>query len=174
MKLPREMKGGQVSMTESYNQAVGRRLRAIRKQKGLSLQDVEAISGQEFKASVLGAYERGERSLSLPRMQRLAGFYGVPIDQLLPPDSNEPRRGTAWASGGVRIDLNRLEAIQGGSADILERFLRAIQLMRQDFNGRVLTIRRSDLQLLSGLLSDSEEALGDVLVELGLSDGPTS
>ena len=73
-------------MTDSYNQAVGRRLRAIRKQKGLSLQDVEAVSEQEFKASVLGAYERGERSLSLPRMQRLAGFYGVPIDQLLPPD----------------------------------------------------------------------------------------
>ena len=60
-------------MTETYNEAVGRRLRSIRKQKGLSLQDVEANSGQEFKASVLGAYERGERSLSLPRLQRLAG-----------------------------------------------------------------------------------------------------
>ena len=161
-------------MSESYNQAVGRRLRAIRKQKGLSLQDVEAISTQEFKASVLGAYERGERSLSLPRMQRLAGFYGVPIDQLLPPDSNEPRRGAAWASGGVRIDLNRLESLSSGSGDILERFLRAIQLMRQDFNGRVLTIRRSDLQLLTGFLSDSDEDLGEVLVELGLTEGSTS
>lgn len=161
-------------MSESYNQAVGRRLRAIRKQKGLSLQDVEAISAQEFKASVLGAYERGERSLSLPRMQRLAGFYGVPIDQLLPPDSAQPRRGVAWSSGGIRIDLNRLETMQSGTGEILERFLRAIQLMRQDFNGRVLTIRRSDLQLLSGLLNDTEQALGDVLVELGLSDGTSS
>ena len=35
---------------------VGERLRAIRRQKGLSLHDVEARSGQEFKASVLGAY----------------------------------------------------------------------------------------------------------------------
>lgn len=34
---------------------VGERLRAIRRQKGLSLHDVEARSGQEFKASVLGA-----------------------------------------------------------------------------------------------------------------------
>ncbi len=71
--------------TELYNQSIGRRLRAIRKQKGMSLQDVEAKSDLEFKASVLGAYERGERSLSLPRLQRLAGFYGVPVDQLLPP-----------------------------------------------------------------------------------------
>lgn len=157
-------------MTDSYNQAVGRRLRAIRKQKGLSLQDVEAISEQEFKASVLGAYERGERSLSLPRMQRLAGFYGVPIDQLLPPDESQSNRGITWSSGGIRIDLNRLEDMQTTSADILERFLRAIQLMRQDFNGRVLTIRRADLQLLSGLLNDSEAALSDVLVELGLSE----
>ena len=71
-------------MSTTYNETVGRRLRSIRKQKGLSLQDVEAESAQEFKASVLGAYERGERSLSLPRMQRLAAFYGVPVDQLLP------------------------------------------------------------------------------------------
>ena len=70
---------------ESYNRSVGSRLRAIRKEKGYSLQDVVALSDQEFKASVLGAYERGERSLSLPRLRRLAAFYGVPIDQMLPP-----------------------------------------------------------------------------------------
>ena len=65
---------------------VGSRLRAIRKQKRLSLQDVEATSDQEFKASVLGAYERGERAISVPRLQRLARFYNVPVDQLLPRD----------------------------------------------------------------------------------------
>jgi len=47
----------------AYARRVGERLRAIRKQKGLSLQEVEAASTQEFKASVLGAYERGERSI---------------------------------------------------------------------------------------------------------------
>ena len=41
---------------------------------------------QEFKASVLGAYERGERAISVPRLQRLARFYSVPVDQLLPGD----------------------------------------------------------------------------------------
>jgi hypothetical protein len=39
----------------TYAVKVGARLRAIRKQKRLSLQDVEASSQQEFKASVLGA-----------------------------------------------------------------------------------------------------------------------
>src|SRR5207248_3854851 len=69
-----------------YGRKVGERLRAIRRQKGLSLQDVEASSRQEFKASVLGAYERGERAISVPRLQRLARFYAVPVDQLLPRD----------------------------------------------------------------------------------------
>ena len=51
----------------AYAGKVGTRLRGIRRQKRLSLQDVEASSNQEFKASVLGAYERGERAISVPR-----------------------------------------------------------------------------------------------------------
>ena len=69
---------------DGYSKAVGERLRQIRRQKHLSLQEVEASSQQEFKASVLGAYERGERAISVPRLQRLAMFYKVPVDQLLP------------------------------------------------------------------------------------------
>lgn len=150
-----------------YNEAVGRRLRSIRKQKGLSLQDVEANSELEFKASVLGAYERGERSLSLPRMQRLASFYGVPVDQLLPRDDRStPTLERGIPTGGVSIDLNRLE--QDDTTDVVERFMRAIQIMRQDFNGRVLTIRSSDLRLLAGLLHQSEDSIVDVLATLGV------
>jgi transcriptional regulator with XRE-family HTH domain len=151
-------------MTEaSYNQAVGRRLRAIRRQKRLSLQDVEEVSSFEFKASVLGAYERGERALSLPRMHRLASVYGVPTEQLLP----EAGRVTtpSWQSGGITIDLEKVEQSEGGQ--VVERFLRAIQLMRQDFNGKVLTLRRSDLRILAGLL-ESEDGVESVLIDLGL------
>src|ERR1700710_2184628 len=83
-----------------YGRKVGERLRLIRRQKRLSLQEVEAQSAQEFKASVLGAYERGERAISVPRLQRLARFYRVPVDQLLPRDSgSEP----SW--GNREIDL---------------------------------------------------------------------
>ncbi len=161
-------------MTDTYNQTVGERLRAIRRQKGLSLQEVEALSHQEFKASVLGAYERGERSLSLPRMHRLAAFYGVPVDQLLPQVERGKTAVPSWSSGGVTIDLGKLETTDGTNAEILERFLRAIQIMRQDFNGRVLTIRRSDLQLLAGLLEEDEAALGDMLVNIGAADAGTA
>src|ERR1700680_3098277 len=73
-----------VSLDSQAGAQIGDRLRAIRRQQGLSLHDVEARSGQEFKASVLGAYERGERALSVGRLLRLAELYDVPADQLLP------------------------------------------------------------------------------------------
>jgi len=138
----------------SYNERVGERLRSIRRQRGFSLQDVQSASEGEFKAAVLGAYERGERSLSVPRLHRLAGYYGVPVVQLLPP---EPAAGIAQQSGDkVTIDLGRLDQIDGPVGDILERFLASIQVERQDFNGKVLTVRADDLRLLSRLIGDGE------------------
>ena len=75
-----------VPADDAFHLRVGERLRAIRTQKRLSLNDVEAESREEFKASVLGAYERGERAISVLRLQRLARIYGVTVDQLLPVD----------------------------------------------------------------------------------------
>ncbi len=73
-------------------------------------------------------------------------------------------------SGGVTIDLNRLERMSGTDAVIFNRFLRSIQMMRQDFNGKVLTIRRGDLRLLALLIDQSEEAFSERLSELGLTN----
>jgi transcriptional regulator with XRE-family HTH domain len=154
----------------SYNEAVGSRLRSIRKQRGLSLQDVEEISGREFKASVLGAYERGERALSLPRLQRLAAFFNVGPGQLLPQEeAGEATPTPSVASGGITVDLNKIDSLTGREAKLLEDFLRAIQMMRQDFNGRVLTIRHNDLRLLSLLLHQAEEDFSRRLTDLGVT-----
>lgn len=103
-----------------FNIRVGERLRAIRNQKRLSLNDVEAESADEFKASVMGAYERGERAVSLPRLQRLAAFYGVPVEQLLPRDSDAPRDSSP---NKIAIDLVALAARDGEQFAMLARFL---------------------------------------------------
>lgn len=155
----------------SYSRKVGERLRAIRRQKRLSLQEVESVSAQEFKASVLGAYERGERAISVPRLQRLARFYNVPVDQLLPNDDgpaftadDTARRSNAT----VRIDLRKLEEMSGSEADMLNRYLTMIQVQRQDFNGRMLTIRRDDLRAIACILGVTVDGAGDRLDDLGL------
>src|SRR4051812_30092877 len=164
--------GGDVPAT--YSRKVGDRLRVIRRQKRLSLQDVESASGQEFKASVLGAYERGERAISVPRLQRLARFYSVPVDQLLPKDEG-PDFANANGNGRISldeqsmtIDLTRLEQLEGGEAEMLSRYLSMIQVQRQDFNGRVLTIRRDDIRALACILGTAVEETAPKLEGLGL------
>ena len=167
-----------------YSRRVGQRLRAIRRQKRLSLQEVETSSDEEFKASVLGAYERGERAISVPRLQRLARFYNVPVDQLLPDDG--PDFGLAdetdptFEMAGLRsstyvpvtIDLTRLEALSGPEADMLNRYLTMIQVQRQDFNGRVLTVRREDLRAIACILGVGIDSASARLHDLGLSYVP--
>src|SRR3954469_20736226 len=61
---------------------IGEALRLARRRKRLSLREVESGTAHEFKASVLGAYERGERAISVPRLQRLSRFYGVSLTEL--------------------------------------------------------------------------------------------
>jgi transcriptional regulator with XRE-family HTH domain len=171
----------------AYAQAVGARLRTMRKQMRLSLQAVEAMSEQEFKASVLGAYERGERAISVPRLQRLAKLYDVPVDQLLPPDdvvatrwgaagSTEEvaplsaRRAIQAGSGAdkVAIDLTKLHTVSGPERDLLRRFLSMIQVHRQDFNGRMITIRAEDVRAIACLFGVTPDSMGSRLDELGL------
>jgi transcriptional regulator with XRE-family HTH domain len=171
----------------AYARAVGARLRTMRKQMRLSLQAVEAMSEQEFKASVLGAYERGERAISVPRLQRLAKLYDVPVDQLLPPDDAAMTR---WGAAGttedvvplnarrtiqagpsndkVAIDLTKLHTVSGPERDLLRRFLSMIQVHRQDFNGRMITIRAEDVRAIACLFGVTPDSMGSRLDELGL------
>ncbi len=160
----------------TYNEMVGRRLRSIRRQRGFSLQDVQTLSEGEFKAAVLGAYERGERSLSVPRLHRLAGYYEVPVAQLLPPDPLEATPAKASSPDQITIDLTRLDDIGGAESEVLERFLTAIQVERQDFNGRVLTVRKDDLKVLSRLIGPGagfEAALDELRAEAEEGTAPT-
>jgi transcriptional regulator with XRE-family HTH domain len=157
------------ALPAAFSQRVGERLRAIRRQKRLSLHDVEAASNQEFKASVLGAYERGERAISVLRLQRLARIYDVPVDQLLPSDGGEHRSRAALEKGGkVAIDLTRLSRMPGDQFALLARYLRLIQVQRQDFNGKVLTVRNADLMAIACFLGIEVDDAPQTLDELGL------
>lgn len=177
---------GELDDPGAYAGRVGTRLRAIRRQKRLSLQDVEATSRQEFKASVLGAYERGERAISVPRLQRLARFYRVPVDQLLPGDDGPdfgPRPGDAdliidldraRPEDKVKLDLTAIERMEGTEADMLSRYLRMVQVQRGDFNGRVLTVRRDDLRAIACILDVTPDLVAARLDSLGIVYTPAA
>ncbi len=153
-----------------YSRKVGDRLRVIRRQKRLSLQEVEANSDDEFKASVLGAYERGERAISVPRLERLAKFYNVPVDQLLPREdvSAGGESGDAEAVRKIAVDLQKLQQLSGQPFEMLARFLRMIQVQRQDFNGKVITVRGDDTRAIAAMLDVPVDQVGDRLDALDL------
>jgi transcriptional regulator with XRE-family HTH domain len=189
------------SAERAYAKEVGRRLRHVRKQQRYSLQAVEALSNGEFKASVLGAYERGERSISVPRLRRLAAFYRVDVEQLLPKPPSDSMPGNASSEAArilqddfvtidlVRleregrtprsstptkctIDLARLRSLEGPERELLERYVQMIQVQRQDFNGRMLTVRLDDLRIIGALLGLTLEGMIEHLEELGLRTQP--
>lgn len=126
-------------MVDKFSAALGGRLRAARRQRGWSLGEVESSTEGEFKASVVGAYERGERAISVSRLVRLAQIYGVDPASLLP---------AALKDRGVTIDLHTLGSDQRG--DMVDRYLAAIQLLRRD--GNPGEVRESDKAVISSLL----------------------
>lgn len=125
------------TQVEDFNYALGQRLRAARRQRGWSLGEVETQTDGEFKASVVGAYERGERAISVQRYVSLAEFYGTSPSDLLPIN----------ARSELIIDLGALDTENG---DLVDRYLAAIQLMRKQPGGD--EVRNSDRALISSLI----------------------
>ena len=129
---------------DRFSASLGLRLRAARRQRGWSLGELESYTGGEFKASVVGAYERGERALSVQRLVRLAEIYAVPPSDLLPLGSQER---------GVLIDLD--VAAEAKDGDLIDRYLAAIHFLRRE--GRPDEVRDSDKAVIASLLDSTVE-----------------
>ncbi len=145
-------------MATDYQKRLGARLRAIRQQQGLTLQQVEEVSEGRWKAVVVGSYERGDRAVSVAKLAELSDFYNVPVSELLPKE-DMPSTGASSVTK-IMLDLRKL-----ARADLdpdlrpVSRFAHTIQLQRGDFNGSVLTIRGEDLRALSVIYGTDPEEL---------------
>lgn len=154
----------------AYAALLGDRLRHVRQQQDLSLHDVEAASGGDLKASVVGAYERGERTISMARLHRMAEFFRVPVAELLPDPVGHDRVPRAYDTDPtvrVVIDLVALEQ-RGEREPELSRYVESISARRGDFNGRVLTVRAADLDTLAAVMDTRPEQLRARLFADGL------
>lgn len=156
--------------TTPYAALLGERIRSIRRQKRIPLREVARRSHDEFKPSVLGAYERGERSMSVQRLSRLAQIYDVPMHVLLPRDA-----GPADVEGAIAqplrqltLDVAKLKALRRDGFEAFWSYISALQIRRQDFAGTVLTVRSSDGHALAAMIRVPIDDLVDRLETLDL------
>ncbi len=147
-----------------YGHALGARLRAIRQQKGLSLQGVEERSQGRWKAVVIGSYERGDRAVTVARLSELAEFYDVPVSELLPEADEDAGTGPAVKTV---INLESLSRLPAEDVGTIVKYARAIQRRRGDYNGRVLSIRTDDLRSLAIVYDVTPDALTTKLADWG-------
>jgi len=138
---------------------LGERLRAVRVQKHWSLHDVQVAANGEFSAAAVGSYERGERLISVPRLNRLARLYRVPLEELLPPEPSAATETDGATARPLVIDLAALERLADPEWAPVRRFSKAVQARRGDFNGRVLTVRAEDARGLALICGHAVEEL---------------
>lgn len=149
----------------AYADDVGERLREIRSRLQLSLQDVERESDGEWKAAVVGSYERGDRNISASRLCQLADFYGVPASEVLPDEgaaTHRERRG-----GAIVLDLGALEEV-GSQFPGVVRFVESLQVQRGDFNRTLLSVRGEDIRSLAIIENLPPESLMEALRRTGV------
>jgi len=152
-----------------YAELVGEKLRRMRQERGLSLQEVCDRSGGSFVVSTLSAYERGKRSLSLERLSELASIYGQSPTSILDIES-EPdfQQRSITSNGPLRISLQSLERLDPEERRPLETYLTFLRQLRNDPSRELLTIRKEDLVYLSSLYGVRPTALKDYLEKEGV------
>lgn len=136
-------------------------LRDLRKRKGLTLEQFEVFSKGKVKAVVLGSYERGTRAISLARLEQLASLYEVPLNYFFQQDEFT----SATETGRFIFDVRRVNRLEGIDQSLLNvrSFLRTIVNKRRDWNGEIISLRRSDSELLALLSGIDINELSSVM-----------
>jgi hypothetical protein len=152
-----------------YGKDVGSRLRTIRLQQGMTLLEVESRSEGHWKAVVVGSYERGDRAISANKLMALAEFYEVPAAALMS-DFGAMAGIPGKSSGVVRtlVDLPALRICPSEVILTMKRLVSALERARNDWNGQVLSLRRTDLTLLAMLADYPPSAYAQRCAELGV------
>jgi transcriptional regulator with XRE-family HTH domain len=143
---------------------ISSRLRHIRQQQGLTLKQVEIRSRGKWKAVVIGSYERGVRALSLAKAQELCEFYGVPLASLL----SEPVVSEIGNFDlGLTLDLRALRLQRENPDRFTHQIYEVahwIASLRNDWNGEVLSLRKSDHEILMIVAKKTRPELAQALM----------
>ena len=150
---------GSMSMTA----LVAHRLRHIRQQQNLTLKQVEIRSRGKWKSVVVGSYERGVRALSIAKAEELCAFYGVPIESLFLDPKVQP---LIHEARGMVLDLRKIRH-HLSDPDLfthqLHDFVSWIAAQRSDWNGEMMSLRKSDLELITIITRKNKQELEEAI-----------
>jgi transcriptional regulator with XRE-family HTH domain len=141
----------------SGSELLGSRLRKARVNRGLSLQDVESLTGGSIKAATLSAYELGDSNIPALRLGQLAEFYDESVDDFLSstgealPVQREQEPVTP-VGNLVHIDLTLLADAKGPDAKMVAQLVESIQTRRSTKSGRYFAMRNDDLIAASAVI----------------------
>jgi transcriptional regulator with XRE-family HTH domain len=130
----------------SFVEVLGEALRRARRQRGLTLHEVERLAAHRFSASSLGSYERGDRHISLERFCELAEIYGMPPDRLL---SEVIDRMAPEGRREIVVDLTQLDLLTGDESRLTADLVQRVRSQRGDWGGDLITLRAGDVQALA-------------------------
>lgn len=157
-------------MLASNKVSIGDRLRRRRQAAGLTLHDVERRTAGEFKASALGAYERGERVLSVPRLMRLAQVLGVSTEELLG-DDTEIDLTTLHEEDREEERVERSTPWDEPVLMALARFAAHVRTIRRSPVLEPLRVRESDCEFMAMLFGTNRANMEQTLTSLGMKVG---
>ncbi len=143
----------------NYSKLVGEKLREIRKKKGYSLKLVEDKTMGNFKASTLGAYERGQRNLSIQHVWELARFYDVNPDELIRVEKETSNRRD-------RVNLKIIPDLSDTDKTLLHNYIKYIDNKRKEFDWNVRSLRQSDILSLAHLVDVTPDVISDKLGQI--------
>jgi transcriptional regulator with XRE-family HTH domain len=156
-----------------YAELVGDKLRKLRQERGLSLQEVCDRSGG-FVVSTLSAYERGKRSLSLERLLELSDIYGISPPALLDVEGNGDMLGSLGRNVPLRINLGNLSRLSSGERRPLENYVEFLKNLRNDPAREILTMRKDDLDYLATLYGVRPQTLKERFESVGVIEASGS
>lgn len=140
---------------------VQERIRICRISRGWSLADFEIKAGGSITAVAMGSYERGERTLSIPKLMKICEVFQISPLHLLAPTTNLE---LSPAPGRHIYDLRALHALDPTpQQQLLLPYIHDIIKERGDWLGAVISLRASDIENLSRLFAASLEIKGSYL-----------
>jgi transcriptional regulator with XRE-family HTH domain len=139
---------------------IGRALRRIRKERGLTLREVAVTSGGAFKATSVAGYERGERSITLERFILLCHLYDADAGEVL----GEIRRsaGDALDAEGFATDP-AFERLGPRERELLRALVRQVRERRGSSPPSRVMVRIEDLTVLATAAGADPDELLDAL-----------